>query len=691
MRKIILISSIVFLSLFITGCSKDENNEDEASPEDRFRTYVEEWGNTDFTKMYDFISEEATKEYATEDVVDRYENIYEEIEVQDLDISYVSLDEDALDEAIENDEAKIDFSVDMDTIGGPIAFDYTATLIKEGETEEDDGDWFIDWDPGFIFPELKDGGEVKVEKLIPERGNIYDRNDEPLAVNDTVLEIGVVPEQMDEETSKKKMADLLEIDEETIDSKLDQGWVEPGSYVPVRKVQDASEELLDELEEIKGVSTDGVPGRVYPAKEAAAHLIGYIGEIQADDLEELEEEQPGVYSADDMIGRMGLEKHYEKELRGTNGFHVYVDYDNKNDEENETKENTTLAETSKQDGKDITITVDVDVQEEIYKSYGDDAGTAAAINPQSGEILALFSSPFFNPNEQLYGMSTEKEEKIYNDEDEPFLNRIEATFAPGSSIKPITAAIGLENGSIDPDEKIQIEGREWSNGESWGDYTVKRVSGSNEEVDLKDALIESDNIYFARQAIKMGGDEFVEGLKKFGFEEDLSFGYPLYNSTISSDGSLDDEVLLANAGYGQGEIQISALHLAAAYTTFINDGNMLKPTLLNDEETEDIWEKHLITADEASMIRDDLRQVVEASNGTAKKALEADFPISGKTGTAELKRSGEDSGQENGWFVGYPSDDQDILIAMMVEHTEDEGGSSYTVEKVTDILQELKK
>src|SRR5699024_1533979 len=126
-----------------------------------------------------------------------------------------------------------------------------------------------------------------------------------------------------------------------------------------------------------------------------------------------------------------------------------------------------------------------------------DAGTTAAIDPKTGETLALISSPAFNPNDRLYGMSADEWEELSTNEDTPLVNRFVATFAPGSALKPITAAIGLNNGSINPDEKVTIKGKEWSNGESWGNYTVKRVSTSNEHVDLSDALIESDNIYFA--------------------------------------------------------------------------------------------------------------------------------------------------------------------------------------------------
>lgn len=696
MKKAIIILSIALLSaIILTACSKEDDEEEETTPVERFDDYVDEWNEQNFDDMYDFLSEEAAGTYSSEDFVDRYEDIYDDSEVEDLQIDYDDLDEETLDEAMSDGEAEIPFSVAMNTVAGSIDFDYQAMLIKEGETEDEDGKWYVDWDPGFIFPELKDGGEISLQSEAPDRGSIYDRNDEPLATNDTVHDIGIVPEQMDddEEQTKEKIADLLDIDTDTIDAKLDQDWVDSDVRVPIQTIPDATSKLLGNFEEINGVDIIEDQGRVYPEAETTSHLVGHIGQVQEDDLEDMDDDERSAYSDDDVIGKRGLEKFYEDDLRGEKGMKIIVTYDDAEDGEEEPKDDTILAEKSAEDGEDITTTIDMDVQEAIYDSYDDDTGTAAAIDPKSGETLALISSPAFDPNEFAYGVSEDTYKELSDDDDKPLLNKFSQTFAPGSAIKPITAAIGLENDTIDPNEELEIKGKEWSNGEGWGDYTVKRVSGENEHVDLSDAIVESDNIYFAKQAVDMGGDTFVEGLENFGFDEKLPFEYGIKESTASSNGSLDDEVLLANAGYGQGELEMSPLHLALAYTAILNDGDMLQPTLFKNEDTDEVWKEDLLTSDEAEMLRDDLRHVVKSSNGTATKAQEADFPISGKTGTAELKRTDEEtsSNQENGWFVGYPSDDEDILIAMMIEDTEEEGGSSYTVEKVSDILQTLKE
>ena len=215
------------------------------------------------------------------------------------------------------------------------------------------------------------------------------------------------------------------------------------------------------------------------------------------------------------------------------------------------------------------------------------------------------------------------------------------------------------------------------------------MSQTDQPVDLADALIRSDNIYFAMQAVEMGIDSFVSGFEAYGFGEEIPFTYPLTESTISSTGEIDNEVLLANTSYGQGEIEVSSLHLAVAYTPFLNNGDMIKPTLLIDDDTKQVWKEQLISSDDAKLIKDILSDVV--MKGTASTAKRDELKISGKTGTAELKLSSDEAGEENGWFVGYPTDDEDILIAMMIEGVEDLGGSGYPAGKVADVLIEIKK
>lgn len=672
MKRFLLLILLLFLA-FMFACSSNE-----VTPNEQFDTYTKKWNKEDFTKMYEMITSNAKQDYPPEKFIDRYEKIYDDLAISDLNITFDELSDEELKKAKKDKKVAITYHAEMQSVAGPISFTHEASLKKE-EVDEDEESWFIDWNPDLIFPEMADGGEIKLEKTSPSRGEILDRNKMPLALNDTVREIGIVPEEMGDnpEESKEQLANLLNISVDEIDTKLNAGWVEPDLFVPLATVLPSNTNLLEQLGAIDGVKGDETMGRVYPLGKAAAHLVGYVGQINA---EELEGSEPGLYTANDSIGKRGLEQLFEKQLRGESGAKISI--------KKEGEEDTTLAEKEVKDGKNIQLTIDVNIQEKIYNTYNGDAGTAAAIDPKTGETLALVSSPSFDPNDLLYGTNKNMWDNLNSDPNAPLINRFNATYAPGSVMKPITAAIGLKNGAIKPDEGLDIRGKTWSNGKGWGDYKVRRVSEGSGPVDLADALIRSDNIYFAMKAVDMGADAYTKGLKEFGIGKELPYEYPITSSTISSEGTIDNEVLLANTSYGQGEIQLSSLHLALAYTPILNEGTLIQPTLLLDEDDSQPWKKDLLSSEDAELMQDILRDVV--TKGTAKKAQKADFPISGKTGTAELKLSSDSKGEENGWFIGYPTDDQDILIAMMVEKTESRGGSSYTAEKVTDALIDIK-
>ncbi|WP_289890414.1 penicillin-binding transpeptidase domain-containing protein [Virgibacillus pantothenticus] len=670
MRKRILIA-IIMLIVFVTACS--DNN---ATPNDRFSNYINHWNKQEFGKMYKMVSKSTAESYPTEQFVDRYKKIYQDLHVSDLKIEAKELSKDESDKAAESGKATIPFTVSMKTMAGPISFDYEANLIKQGEDDEEN--WYIEWDPGFIFPEMKDGGELRIESTPPVRGEIRDRNEMPLAMNDIIYEVGIVPEKLGSspDQNKKKIAQLLGLSVEAIDEKLNADWVQPNLFVPLAKITKEEEALWKQLVAIDGITRQETTGRIYPGGEATGALVGYIGSVTAEDLKEQKE---GNYSDQDVIGKRGLEKLYEKQLRGEKGSQIKIVKDG---------EETVLAEKEAKDGENIKLTIDINVQEKIYQTLDGNMATVSAINAKTGETLGLVSSPSFNPNNILYGTTPNLWKQLEEDSKNPLLNRFSSTYAPGSVMKPITAAIGLSNGKIDPKKGLEINGLTWSNGEGWGDYEVTRVSESNGPVDLHDALVRSDNIYFAMQAVNMGEKAYVEGLKAFGLGTHFPFDYPITASSISASGKLDDEVLLANTSYGQGELEMSSLHLATAYTAFLNNGNMLKPTLLANEDKKQIWKEKLITPEQADIIKEALRDVVVS--GTAKQsAKNADFPVSGKTGTAELKLTSDDSGQENGWFVGYPTDDEDIIVSVMIE--EIKGKSGYPTEKAVEILNQMKE
>lgn len=666
-----LVSLIIFTFIFIlSGCLQNSSN-----PTEQLNLYLDHWKNENFAEMYTLLSGATKKEYEKDDFIDRYEKIYEDISVKDLKLSYPEQTDKEIRAMQKEKVATIPLDVEMNTVAGIVQFTQDITLKKNDENE-----WKVDWNPGLIFPELIDGGKVQIKQIEPKRGDIIDRNKMPLAINDTAFEVGVVPNEFSDRAAEvEQLASLLNMSTEKIEEKLNESWVQPEFFVPLRVIPNTSEATISQLENMPAVSLKETTGRTYPSSYAAAHLTGYVGPITDEEMKKYPE---GTYKESDIIGKRGLELIYEDALRGQAGVKLSILQDKDGHQEE-----IVLAEKPVKNGESIQLTIDVNAQEQIYKSFEGNAGSAAAVNPKTGEVLALVSSPSYDPVQFVYGISQANWDNLNNDPDKPFVNRFAATYAPGSVIKPVTGAIGLKNGSIKHTDGLTINGLTWGK-ESWGGNKVTRVSTSNGPVDLQDALRRSDNIYFAMQAVEMGSKKYAEGLKSYGFGEKMPFPFGITTSQISNSGSLDDEIQTANTSYGQAEVEISTLHMALTYTPFLNDGNLTKPILLTDEKKGDIWKKDLLSKEDAEKMQKYLREVV--TKGTAKSANDSQFPVSGKTGTAELKLAKDSRGHENGWFVGYPTEDKDVVMAMVVEKAENIGSSSYAAGKVLESLKAIK-
>ena len=676
MKKLVLIPVIACVCLVLVSCTGIRK----ADPEDAAADFIDSWQEEDFSSMHAVLSDDIKKDYAKQDFNDRLEKIYQNIDAGNLTIEAKELSKKELKAAHNNKKIDIPIHIKFDTIAGTVDFNKKMPLHLSKDQKETK--WVVDWDDGFILPGLENEGKVAVEKIEPRRGEILDRNKMPLALNDVAYEIGVTPEEFEnEDGEKQRLSELLNMSVEKIDKQLNAAWVEPDYYVPLSVIPAHAVDKFNELKQIPSVSYKETMGRTYPLGKAAAHLTGYVGKITQEELKEHSDES---YTDNDFIGKAGLEKMYEKKLHGKPGYQVTV----QSQSDAGAGEKEVIAEKPVQNGDHVELSIDVNIQEKVYEAYGDRAGTSAVLQPKTGEVLALISSPGYDPDELTYGITDNRWNELMDDAKKPFTNRFRASYAPGSSIKPITGAVGLANGSIKFGEGVEINGLKWTK-EGWGGRAVTRVSTSVQPVTLEDALKRSDNIYFAMKAVDMGEEKFVKGMKAFGFEEEIPMEFPIQTSQISNSDKLDDEFLLANTSYGQGEIEMSSLHVALAYTAFLNDGDMLKPSFLLNDKKSEVWKKDLITEKQADTLKEYLRKVV--SEGTAKSANDDDLPISGKTGTAELKLSLDTQGHQNGWFVGYPTDDEDILIAMMMEHVEDVGSSSYVAGKVKDILKQIKQ
>jgi penicillin-binding protein 3 len=663
-----IIGLLFMAALFVivaAGCSK------EPTPQDRLDAYIKLWNEQKFDKMYDYLTEGSKEVISKEDFTNRYQKIYDDLQITDLKMTF---DKPGEEEELAKDEDTVsyDFSASMNSIAGEIKFTHSAKMKKEERDKKNN--WYVDWNTTYIFPQLKDGDKIGISNTTPTRGQIFDRAGNGLAVNGQVYEVGVVPGKLEgqKEPVIQQLSSLLKMTPEQIEKAITASWVKPDLFVPLKKVSMDDQERIAQLVALEPVQTKKVGARIYPYKEAAAHLIGYVGSITAEELEKLKDRG---YTSTDFIGKRGLEEVFDEQLKGDGGVKISI---KKPDGSTEL-----LAEKAVENGQDIKLTIDIDLQNSLYAELVGEAGAGAALDPVTGETLALVSSPSFDPNQATLGFSSDEWNQLQENPQKPMTTRFNKAYAPGSVFKPLTASIGLKNNIITPEQTMDIKGLKWQKDASWGNYFVTRVHEAN-PVNLEKAMVYSDNIYFAQTALGIGKDTFSAGLKEFGFEEESDYPFPLEKSTI---GNLDKENALADSGYGQGQIQMSIVHLLQTYTPFVNGGNMIKPSLVVDTEKS---EKQVVSPEIATTVSSQLRKVVGDSEGTAHAAEMADYPLAGKTGTAEIKLKQGEKGTENGWFIAYNTNSPSLMVAMMVENVLDRGGSQIPVKKVKNVMMNHK-
>ena len=627
-----------------------------------------------YDKMYGMLDEESKANISKKDFVTRNQKIYEGIEAKNVKIS--------VKDAKKTDGGeKVSYLTSMDSVAGKIEFENQAMCTRDSYFDE----FKLSCDDSLIFPDMTDTDKVSVSTSQAVRGQILDRNGNMLAGPGTAPSVGLVPGKMSEnkEADIAQLAGLLGMTEEEINSQLSAAWVTPDSFVPLKTLNSQqSQELTEQLLTIAGVLINDTEVRTYPLGEKAAHLIGYVQSVTAEDLEEHKGEG---YTSSSVIGKSGIEGLYEKELKGENGVKISIMTE-------DGVEKNVVASVDKQDGENIRLTIDSDLQGLVYDQFREDKSCSVAMNPFTGEVLALVSTPAYDDNEFILGMSGERWDQLNNDENKPLYNRFRQVWCPGSSFKPITAGIGLTTGTINPDEDYGSEGLSWQKDESWGDYHVTTLHEYS-PVNLENALIYSDNIYFAKAALNIGADNLMKSLKLLGFGQELPFEIKMSQSQYANDGgTIDSEIQLADSGYGQGQILINPLHLATLYTSILNDGNVIRPYLTYSETPKsEVWIAQAFSSDAASRVKTALEKVVNTPEGTGYGAHREDIALAGKTGTAEIKADQNDTtGTELGWFGVFTEDaaaQKPVLLMSMVEDVKDRGGSGYVVDKSAAVLQ----
>ncbi|PQP83333.1 penicillin-binding protein [Paenibacillus sp. PCH8] len=662
------------------------NKEVEAKPQTTVNQYIEHLQKKEFDQLYTLMTSTSLEQSGMnkEQFVDKYNAIYSGIEVSTVkaEVKPVDVPEGADGSKAEAEDKnpdtyEVDYNLQLTTFLGEVSEMHTLKLVRQ-ELEDGSKDWRINWQPSMILNDMIKGSKVRVRTLFPSRGNIVDRDGLPLATKGTMNEWGIVPEKLGDNPDQMimRIASHYNVSEEVIRKALAQTWVKPEYFVPI-----ASTEEFDVPDSLSGVTLQSKEIRYYPLGEAAAHLIGYVRKATKEDLDK---DTEGYYRAEDWIGKAGLEQSMEKQLRGERGGLIEI-----TDESGNTR--SELIRKDAVDGQNVQLTISAKQQKKLYQtlSSGGDAGAMVLMNPTDGNLLALVSAPSYNPNKMVTGLTQAEWDAYSANEKLPFINRVTTRYAPGSTFKAITAAAGLMEKVTTADKTHVISGLQWRKDDSWGGYYVKRVK-SLTPVSMVDALVYSDNIYFAMEAIEMGNDKFIDGIRKFGFGDNFGLNeLYLKPSQYANEAHLDlsSEVLLADTSYGQGEMLMSPIHLATSFTPFINEGKLVKPVLIEEKETPD--PEVIITPEAADTVKDALGEVVSRQGGTAHTLSSIAGGLAGKTGTAELKAKKGDKGQENGFFVVFDTDSPTFLLSAVIEEVNGRGGSHYVVDKLKPFLEKL--
>ena len=648
------------------------------------RKYLDAWENEDYALMYSMLTS-LSKDAVNQE---QFENIYREVAAE---AALKSLDTQILSALTQTHSAQASYSVTMQSaLVGEIQRDTMMNLNLE------DGEWRIQWDEGLILPEMSAGNTLRMDYLIPSRANIYDLEGQALVAQADATALGLFPDQIDPDQENTLLSELYRLTgiypDEIADRYED---FPPGAdwYLPLMAVSaDAVSQRESVLSGLSGLVMRPFRSRYYFEGGIAPHVIGYVSAIPA---EEVEEYRRQGYRQDERVGQAGLESWGEEYLSGVRGGALYVV-----DPEGLTV--TKLAETSPQASQAIYTTLDKDLQLGVQQAIDGYRGAAVVMELDTGRVLAMASSPGFDPN--LFEPSNLNSGyalgDLFDPEETPLLNRAtQGQYPLGSVFKIITMAAALESGLYTP-ETVYTCGHTFTElpGVTLYDWTYEKELPASGDLTLSEGLMRSCNPYFYH----IGVDLFEQGL--VDAVPEMSRGFGLGEPTgidqvAESDGQVPDQLSTldaTNLSTGQGALQVTPLQVATFIAAIGNGGTLYRPQIIEsiqppDGEASLVLEPEVrgtlpITEDTLRAIQDAMISVVENPRGTAHRVF-SNFPIelAGKTGTAQ-----DPPRDPHAWFAGYTLAERegkpDIAFVVVLENAGE--GSEVAAPIVRGILQQ---
>ncbi len=552
------------------------------------------------------------------------------------------------------------------------------------------------------YKTLADENRISTRLLVPPRGIIYDRNGMVVASNQQNFQALIVAEQAPnvQETldAFKKLMPLSEAEEEKIKKDLKRNR----SFVPIKIKDNLTWEEVSRIQlnapDLPGIVIDEGLTRYYPYGASMAHFLGYVSSVSDKDVKD----DPLLEVPGFKIGKSGIEKFFEKDLRGESG----------NLKQEVNAYGRIMKEIERVDGipgKDVNLTIDARLQQKAFELFGEESGAAVLLDVHTGEILAFVSAPSFDPNMMTQGLSQEDWNALLKNERNPLTNKaISGQYSPGSTFKMVVAMAALESGIIKPETRSFCAGK-MSLGNHVFHCWKKQGHG---HLNVVEALQHSCDIFFYETAQKVGIEKIAEMARRFGLGAKMNIGLENEKAGLIPDKEWklrrfgepwqQGESLIS--GIGQGYILTTPLQLATMTARLVNGGYAVVPTFtkLSDADKSKIKKMDVSQAN-LELMKEGMYAVVNKPGGTA---FMSQFNyhgerMGGKTGTTQVRRitmkerrEGIKKEEELPWrlrnhalFVGYaPHDNPKYAVAVLVEHGG--GGSSVAAPLAGKILKE---
>ncbi|MAZ76288.1 MAG: penicillin-binding protein 2 [Micavibrio sp.] len=545
---------------------------------------------------------------------------------------------------------------------------------------------------GQKYKTLADKNRINVKMTLPSRGEIVDRFGVPLAINNQNFRVMVIPEQSkDLDKALKMLSQYIDLDEKQIQKIIKQSK-KAASFVPLEVTDNLTWNDVAKIEvhlpDLPGINIDVGEVRSYPLAEATAHIVGYVGSVTQNDLEK---DPAHILKLPDFkIGKTGLEKSFEEEIRGEEGTsHMEVNVRGR-----EVRE---LNSEKSFEGERLTLSIDAETQRFTQNRLSQERSASAIVmNAHTGAVYALSSYPSFDPNLFVNGIGVDRYQEILNNPQFPFNNKaISGQYPPGSTFKMITALAALRSGVATSKTLVNCTGSYEYGSDIF--YCWKR--GGHKYVSMESALMKSCDTYFYKLSTEIGIDKMVETAREFGLGETYDFDLGGERQGLLP----DKEWKMATLGQkwrpgetivssiGQGYISATPLQLAVMTSRLVNGGKAVKPWMVgyvgDKKVNQENWPSMNVNQRHLKIIKRGMDRAVDDEKGTAYSSQieEKKWRMGGKTGTAQVKRitkkqrmSGERSGDDN-WnyrhhalFVGYaPLNNPKYVVSTVIEH----GGS----------------